>query len=499
MEYPQFSTQETEARRQKREFLVDNNINPYPSKVAKTHSIFEFVGKFETLGETDEVSLVGRVMAKRAHGGSTFATINDGSGQTQLFFSRDSLGEDSYDLLTKIVDTADFIAATGTPFITKRGEKTVNVKSFYIVTKSLLPLPEKWHGLSDTETRFRKRYLDLIMNEEVRERMKARSRIITAIRTVLDGQGFIEVETPTLQPIYGGGFARPFKTHHNALDADFFLRISDEMYLKRLIVGGFERVYEITKVFRNEGIDHDHNPEFTMFEAQAAYQNHEFGMDLFEEIYEKAALAALNTTDIVHGETTISVARPWKRYSMIESIEKIGGIDVSGWKTVEDAKKSLETSEIKKEKLKEMDRMFTLGELIAFAFEELVEEKLVQPTLIYDYPVEVSPLAKRHANNPSFTERFEAFALGMEIGNNYSELNDPVDLEKRFVEEKKKEEAGFDEAHQTDNDYLEAIQHGMPPSCGLGIGIDRMTMLLTGASNIKEVIAFPTLRPTNSV
>lgn len=499
MEYPQFSTQETEARRQKREFLIENDINPYPSKVEKTHSIFEFIQQFEKLAETDTVTLVGRVMAKRAHGGSTFATINDGSGQTQLFFSRDTIGEEAYEQLSKIVDTADFISATGNPFVTKRGEKTVFAKSFQIVTKALLPLPEKWHGLSDTETRFRKRYLDIIMNDEVRERMKARSRIITAIRSVLDSQGFIEVETPTLQPIYGGGFARPFKTHHNALDADFFLRISDEMYLKRLIVGGFERVYEITKVFRNEGIDHDHNPEFTMFEAQAAYQNHEFGMDLFEEIYEKAALAALNTTDIVHGETTISVARPWKRYSMIESIKTIGGVDVATWKTVDDAKKSLADSEIKKEKIKEMDRMFTLGELIAFAFEELVEEKLVQPTLIYDYPVEVSPLAKRHAKNPGFTERFEAFALGMEIGNNYSELNDPVDLEKRFIEEKKKEEAGFDEAHQTDNDYLEAIQHGMPPSCGLGIGIDRMTMLLTGASNIKEVIAFPTLRPTQTL
>lgn len=294
--------------------------------------------------------------------------------------------------------------------------------------------------------------------------------------------------------MYGGGFARPFKTHHNALNAEFFLRISDEMYLKRLLVGGLEKVYEITKVFRNEGIDHDHNPEFTMFEAQVAYEDYRYGMDLFEELFERAALEAVGTTDIKHGETLVSVQRPWKRFRLVDAVKEIGGVDVQAWQTVEEAKRAL-GARLSEKKMVEMDRMHSLGELIAFAFEELVEEKLIQPTIIYDYPVEVSPLAKKSAVDPRFTERFEAFALGSEIGNNYSELNDPIDLEQRFIAEKKKEEAGFDEAHQTDHDYLEAIQHGMPPACGLGIGIDRMTMLLTGAENIKEVILFPTLRP----
>lgn len=497
MDYPQFSTQELEARRQKRDFLVEKGETVYPAYSSKTHTVAGYCTDFDgLLANATPVTLAGRVMAQRTHGGSSFITLSDGSGSVQLFFSRADIGEESYEKLTKIVDPGDFIEVSGTAFLTKRGEKTVFSKDWRLLVKALLPLPEKWHGLSDTETRFRKRYLDLIMNQEVKQRMLARSRIITSIRKTLDSQDFIEVETPTLQPIYGGGFARPFSTHHNALDADFFLRISDEMYLKRLIVGGFERVYEITKVFRNEGIDHDHNPEFTMFEAQAAYQDYRFGMDLFEEIYESAAREAIGTTDIVHGEQTISVARPWARYSMVEAVSELGGIDTISWQTVEEAKEILKQSAIPAKKMFELERMHTLGELIAFAFEELVEEKLIQPTIIHTYPVEVSPLAKRCATDERFTERFEAFALGMEIGNNYSELNDPVDLEKRFIEEKKKEAAGFDEAHQTDEDYLDAIKHGMPPSCGLGIGIDRMTMVLTGASNIKEVILFPTLRPT---
>jgi len=303
----------------------------------------------------------------------------------------------------------------------------------------------------------------------------------------------MEVETPTLQPIYGGGFAKPFVTHHNALDADFFLRISDEMYLKRLLVGGFEKVYEITKVFRNEGIDRDHNPEFTMFEAQVAYENVDYGMDLFEEIFEYAAQKALGTTHVQHEEVLIELQRPWKRMRLIDSVAEIGGLPTETWGELEPARAVLK-EKLSKKAQEEVGRITSVGELLAFAFEELVEEKLIQPTIIYDYPVEVSPLAKR-ASDKRFVERFEAFALGSEIGNNYSELNDPVDLEQRFIEEKDREKAGFDEAHQTDFAYLEAIKHGMPPACGLGIGIDRMIMLLTGAKNIKEVILFPTLRP----
>ena len=362
-----------------------------------------------------------------------------------------------------------------------------------MVTKATLPLPEKWHGLSDTEARLRKRYLDLIMNEEVKERLVARTKIISSMRQLLDEKGFLEVETPTLQPVYGGGYARPFTTHHNALDADFYLRISDEMYLKRLLVGGFEKVYEITKVFRNEGIDRDHNPEFTMFEAQVAFENYEYGMDLFEELFENAALKTFGHTEVNHEDVVVNLQRPWKRMRMIDAVAERGGLPQSTWDDLESAKKIL--LEKAPQAQEDIDRIQTTGELLALAFEELVEDGLIQPTIIYDYPVEVSPLAKRRTDDPRFVERFEAFAVGSEIGNNYSELNDPVDLENRFMAEKDKEKAGFDEAHQTDHDYLEAIKHGMPPACGLGIGIDRMVMLLTGAPNIKETILFPTLRP----
>lgn len=484
-------------RKERLELLRQHGVNPYPSSVSRTHPVARVLQNFEELEkEQASITITGRVRLIRAHGGLTFLQIQDESGIMQAALKRDAIGEDVYEFFGQTIDIGDFLQTTGTVFVTKKGERTLLVTSYVLLTKALLPLPEKWHGLSDTETRFRKRYLDLIMNTDVKERMVTRSKIITAIRSLLDAKGFIEVETPTLQPIYGGGFARPFVTHHNALDADFYLRISDEMYLKRLLVGGFEKVYEITKVFRNEGIDRDHNPEFTMFEAQIAYQNYEYGMDIFEEIFEDAAIKALGTTSVVHAETVIELKRPWKRLRLIDAVEQIGGAPQNTWESVERAKTFLE-KQLNPKKIQEMERMSSVGELLAFAFEELVEEKLIQPTIIFDYPVEVSPLAKK-TSDPHFVERFEAFALGSEIGNNYSELNDPVDLEARFVEEKRKEDAGFEEAHQTDYDYLDAIKHGMPPACGLGIGIDRMVMLLSGADNIKEVVLFPTLRPTKS-
>jgi lysyl-tRNA synthetase, class II len=475
--------------------IIAKGIEPYPTKAQRSHLVSLFVDEFDQ-HETnqDEVTLVGRLRLFRKHGGLTFAQLQDESGTVQIAFKRDDLGEDAYKDLHTMVDVADFIEVTGTAFVTKKGENTLGVKAYKLITKATLPLPEKWHGISDKETRFRKRYLDLIMNDDVKERMRARSRIITAIRGLLDGKGFLEVETPTLQPIYGGGFARPFVTHHNSLDADFFLRISDEMYLKRLLVGGFENVYEITKVFRNEGIDKDHNPEFTMFEAQIAYQDYLYGMDIFEEIFEYASLEASGTTQVQHEDVLVELKRPWKRIRLIDAVEEIGGIEASVWDDFANAKEIV-SAKLTDKARKELPRIQSAGELMAFAFEELVEEKLIQPTMVYDYPVEVSPLAKKSSDDHRFTERFEAFALGSEIGNNYSELNNPVELEKRFIHEKDKEKAGFDEAHQTDYDYLEAIKHGMPPACGLGIGVDRMVMLLTGASNIKEVILFPTLRP----
>ncbi len=489
--------QEEQQRRERLERLRQTKQDPYPARVKRDLSIQEFLKDFENLITSQkEISLVGRLRSLRKHGGLTFLTLDDGSGAVQIVCTKDVLGEQAYATFGETVDVADFLEVTGHPFLTQKGERSLKITHCQIITKTLLPLPEKWHGLCDVETRYRQRYLDLIMNTEVKQKMIQRSLIIAAIRTVMQAKGFIEVETPTLQPIYGGGFARPFKTHHHTLNADFYLRISDEMYLKRLLVGGFEKVYEITKVFRNEGMDRDHNPEFTMFEAQAAYEDYRYGMDLFEEIFETSAKTVLGTTQITHGDRVIDVKRPWPRLTLVESVESIGGLSVSHWQNVDEAKKAL-AEKLSAKKVTELEKMQTVGEVIAFAFEELVEEKLIEPTIIYDYPVEVSPLAKKSAD-PRFSERFEAFALGSEIGNNYSELNDPLDLMQRFIEEKKKAEPGFEEAHQTDLDYLEAIKHGMPPACGLGIGIDRMVMLLTGSSNIKEVILFPTLRPLDT-
>ena len=482
------------SRRERLTALREKGIDPYPSSAQRTHLIDEVLIRFDDLEASQEpITICGRVRTIRKHGGVSFIVLEDGSGQMQAVLHRDAIGPAEYTFFHDHADVADFFEFSGPVFRTKKGERSINIKKLSLLTKTILPLPEKWHGLSDTEIRFRKRYLDLIMNKEVRNRMLTRTKIISAIREFLNARDFIEVETPTLQPIYGGGFARPFKTHHYALDADFYLRISDEMYLKRLLVGGFEKVYEITKVFRNEGIDRDHNPEFTMFEAQIAYQNYEFGMNLFEEIFEYVAREVLGTTEVTNGAITIDLKSPWKRMRLIDAVESIGGVDQLVWSYLKIAKKIIKPL-IKESKRDELDAIQTIGEAMAFSFEELVERKLVQPILIYDYPVEVSPLAKK-ASDPRFTERFEAFVLGVEIGNNYSELNDPIDLEQRFIEEKKRKEAGFEEAHEPDYDYLEAIKHGMPPSCGLGVGVDRMVMLMTGARNIKEVILFPTLKP----
>ncbi|MBI2050665.1 MAG: lysine--tRNA ligase [Parcubacteria group bacterium] len=467
-------------------------IDPYPAQTSRDRTICKLREKPPT--GTKEATIAGRVRSLRGHGGSTFAHLEDGTGSFQVYLKEDKLKK-QYELFADTVDIGDFIEATGAVFTTKRGEETLLVSSWGMLAKALRPLPEKWHGLQDIEARFRKRYLDLIANPEVRGRMKQRSAILDSIRETMQKYEFLEVETPTLQPIYGGGFARPFITHHFALDADFYLRISDELYLKRLLVGGFERVYEITKVFRNEGIDHNHNPEFTMFEAQAAYKDYAWGMDVFEEIFENAAQSVLGTTAIKRGDAAADVRRPWKRMTVSEAVSSVAGLDASGWKSVSAAKKAVKAEMKGAPGASDLDSMNSIGEVLAFAFEALVEEKLIEPTIIHDYPVEVSPLAKRCANNPNFTERFEGFMFGLEIGNNYSELNDPEDLYARFVAEKKKQEAGFEEAHQTDLDYLEAIEHGMPPACGFGIGVDRMAMLLLGAASIKEVILFPTLRP----
>jgi len=485
---------ELTTRRQRLNHLLETGVDPYPSASKRTHEICSVLENFVELEKTKKVlTVAGRVLAVRAHGGSTFLTLNDGTATLQAYIKLDEVGEGSYKTLEDL-DVGDFVEITGILFITKRGEKSILASTnFRMLAKALRPLPEKWHGLADTEIRLRKRYLDLIMNSEVRDRMFKRSAIISSIRDFMNNNGYLEVETPTLQPIYGGGLARPFKTYHNTLEKEFYLRISDEMYLKRLLVGGADKVYEITKVFRNEGIDRDHNPEFTMFESQTAYENYEWGMDFFESIFEHVAISVFGKTDIDHEGQKLNFKRPWKRLRLVDAVENVTGLKASAWSNIDEAKNELR-KKLPKDKIEKLTPLGTVGEVLALAFEELVESTFVQPTIIYDYPIEVSPLAKKTPDK-KYAERFEAFIMGSEVGNNYSELNDPLDLEKRFLDERRKEDAGFEEAHQTDYDYLETIQHGMPPACGLGIGIDRMIMFMTNAKNIKEVIVFPTLRP----
>ncbi len=480
----------TEDRLEKLEKIRSLGIDPYPSSLKFERSFVSHALK--SLG--DEVAVAGRILSQRGHGNVVFWDLVDETGKIQLFCQKKILAE-KFSLL-KLIDVGDFISAKGIVIKTVAGELSIDVTDFQILVKTIKQLPTQWYGLKDVEERYRKRYLDTILNNEVKQRLVSRSKIIDSIRDFLTDREFIEVETPTLQPVYGGGFAKPFSTHHNKLDTDFYLRISDEMYLKRLIVGGFEKVFEITKVFRNEGIDFDHNPEFTMFEAMIAYEDYKYGMDLIEDIFEYVATRVLGKTKFEYQGTDLEVKRPWERYKLVESIQKITGVDPLDWSTLDEARKAIIKIGIKEEKVKELNKIQSIGECMAFVFEEFVEEKLIQPTIIYDYPIEVSPLAKK-CEDPRFTQRFEMFAFGSELGNNYTELNDPQDLFKRFVEEKKREKAGFDEAHQTDYDYLEAIEHGFPPTCGIAIGIDRFVMMLTNAKSIKEVIPFPTLRPKN--
>jgi lysyl-tRNA synthetase, class II len=480
------------ARLTKLQNLREAGIDPYPPQASRTHT-----NKDAAMLDGAKVTVVGRIMGWRGHGKLQFADLIDETGKIQIVFRANNFSDKDLNIL-KNVDTSDFIQVTGKSFTTNSGEDSVEATDFTVLCKATRPMPNQWYGLKDAEERYRKRYLDMILNPEVKKRLDLRSRIIQSIRDYLNFLDFREVETPTLQPIYGGGFARPFVTHHNVLDANFYLRISDEMYLKRLIVGGFEKVYEITKVFRNEGVDHDHNPEFTMFEAQIAYQDYFYGMDLIEAIIENAAEKVLGKSTFDYQGIEVSVKKPWKHLRVVEAIQEYLNVDPLKWQTIDEAVNSArKIPDIDRSKLSELNKMRTIGQVIAFVFEEGVEEKLIQPTIIYDYPVEISPLAKKCAD-PRFTQRFEMFAFGSELGNNYTELNDPLDLKQRFIDEKEREKAGFDEAHQTDYDYLEAIEHGFPPTCGIAIGIDRLVMLLTDAISIKEVIAFPLMRPLNS-
>ena len=436
--------------------------------------------------EGEVVSLAGRLMSKRIMGKASFAHILDRTGQIQIYVKRDNVGEEKYDFFKKQLDIGDIIGVKGDVFVTHRGEVSVAVKELTLLSKSLTPLPEKWHGLKDNDLRYRKRYLDLIVNEPVKDTFIKRSKIITAVRNYLDGEGFLEVETPILNTVAGGAAARPFITHHNTLNLDMFMRIAPELYLKRLIVGGLERVYELGRNFRNEGMDIKHNPEFTMLEMYQAYADYEDMMTRTEEIYSAAAKAIGLGDKITYQGREIDISTPWRRVTMREIVKEVTGVDFMALSDKK-ARESLVKLGVECEGEK------NAAECMYLAFDKLVEETLVQPTFVTGYPVEVSPLAKR--SEGGLTYRFEFFINGWEGGNAYSELNDPVDQAGRFEAQRKKKQSGDEEAQDADDDFVEALEYGMPPTGGLGIGIDRMIMLLTDSASIRDVILFPTMKP----
>lgn len=475
-------------RRIKLERIRGRGVDPYPPRVQRTHTVAEAILEFEAGKPEREMSLVGRLMSIRVMGKSTFAHIEDGSGRIQIYLRQDSLGEEACEFFKRDFDIGDFIGVTGQLFRTRTGEITLQVNDFKMLAKSLHPLPEKWHGLKDVEIRYRQRYLDLIANEEVREIFVTRARIVSALRRFLDERGFLEVETPVLQPIYGGAAARPFVTYHNVLDEDLYLRISDELYLKRLIIGGYERVYEMGKDFRNEGVSHKHNPEFTQLEFYQAYADYNDIMAMAEEMVSYGAQEVLGTTRITYQGTEIDLAPPWQRRSLRQAIKEESGIDYEDHPDAESLYQAIRAIS------GNVEPKTTRGKLIDALLSNYVEPRLIQPTFLVDYPLEVSPLAKRKSGDPETVERFEGFAGGMEICNAFSELNDPVDQVERFLAQGRAYEAGDEEAHQMDEDFLTAMSYGMPPTGGFGMGIDRLTMLLTDQVSIREVILFPHLR-----
>lgn len=474
-------------RREKLEQLIQKGIKPYGKKYEVTHHAVEIENNFEQL-EGKEVSLAGRIMAIRTHGKACFADLMDMTGKIQLYVKFDEVGEENYNLFNDF-DIGDIIGVTGEVFKTRRGQISVKVSSFRFLAKSLRPLPEKWHGLKDKELRYRQRYLDLIVNPEVKETFILRSKIIREIRNYLVKRGFLEVETPMMHPIPGGTSARPFITHHNTLDMDLYMRIAPELYLKRLIVGGFEKVFEINRNFRNEGMSYKHNPEFTMMELYQAQADYHDMMDLTEDMISTVARKVLGTTKITYQGEEIDLTPPWKRMTMVDAVREYTGIDFNEIETAEEARNAATRLGI------EVEAGVEKGKILNEIFEERVEEKLIQPTFIMDYPIEISPLAMKIDGNPDFTYRFEPFIYGWEIGNAFTELNDPIDQKERFEEQVKQRAQGDEEAHMMDEDYVRALEYGMPPTGGLGIGIDRLVMLLTDSPSIRDVILFPTMRP----
>ena len=476
-----------QVRRNKMQSFIDKGIEPFGRRYDVTHHAQELLDQFETLGEEKVVRMAGRLMAVRGHGKASFTVVEDLSGKIKAYFRLDNLGEEKYAEF-KLLDIGDIVGVEGTLFKTHRGEITIKVTDFSILAKSLRPLPEKFHGLKDVETRYRQRYLDLIVNPDVRQTFIARTKIIKSIRSYLDERGFLEVETPVLSPIAGGANARPFITHHNALDIDMYLRIATELYLKRLVVGGLERVYELGRVFRNEGIDIRHNPEFTSIEIYQAYADYNDLMDVTEGIVRQAAIDACGSTKITYEGTEIDLSS-FRRVTMNDAVAEVTGKDFSKAQSVEEARAMADELGVP------TDGKNSIGEIMYEVFDEKVESTLIQPTFVTQYPTEVSPLAKRNKENPAFTDRFEAFVYGRELANGFSELNDPIDQEQRFIDQQKARENGDDEAHMMDHDYITALEYGLPPTGGLGIGIDRLVMFLTDSPSIRDVLLFPTMKP----
>jgi len=471
--------------------IRDGGFDPYGQRFHRTHTASELqalYGNIEIGEEKDEVATAGRLMAVRSHGKTVFANLQDVKGQIQLYFRKDRFDEASFDCLKK-VDIGDIMGVRGKVFRTRTGELTISVEHFDLLSKSLHPLPEKWHGLKDVEVRYRQRYLDLITNEEARSTIIKRSAIISSIRHYLDSLGFIEVETPCMTSLAGGATARPFITHHNALDTDLFLRIATELYLKRCIVGGLEKVYEIGRIFRNEGISTKHNPEFTMLELYEAYSDYEGMMEIAEQIISHAMSGLGIGPEIPYQGEMINMAPPYSRLTMDEALQKYGGPSLNDLRDFNKARAISRELEIPFEKMED------LGHLIDKVFEAKVEPHLVQPVFITDYPIELSPLAKKKKEDPLLTYRFELFISHYEIANAFSELNDPIDQRERFLYQLTLKEMGDQEAHPLDEDFLCALEYGMPPTGGIGIGIDRLVMLLTDSSSIRDVILFPTLKP----
>ena len=469
--------------------IEEHGWRPFGHRFEWTHRSADVKEQFEALAEAEaEVKLAGRVMAIRGHGKTCFMDMQDKTGRMQLYVRKDVLGEEDYSLV-KMMDIGDTIGVTGIPFRTHMGEISIKVVKMEMLSKSLRPLPEKWHGLKDIETRYRQRYVDLIVNPEVRDTFVKRSQIIRSVREVLDSHDFLEVETPILNTIAGGAAARPFISYHNALDMQVYMRIAPELYLKRLIVGGMDRVYELGRVFRNEGIDNRHNPEFTSVEIYQAFADYRDMMDLTEEVVVKTALKVLGTTKITYEGVEIELASPWKRISMIDAVKEYSGKDFTNVTDLEEARA------IAKELNVAIEPTFGIGKIINACFEEYVEDKLIQPTFITGHPKEISPLAKSNPDNPEITDRFEAYIYGREICNGFTELNDPIDQRERFLKQVEERANGDEEANMMDEDFVNALEYGLPPTGGLGIGIDRLVMFLTDSSTIRDVLFFPTMKP----